>query len=1615
MNFLHFCDFHIGGPRGPQANALKSLVETVASICDKTGEVVDAVFLVGDLAYSGQSSEYDRFRDDFYLPLMQIPGVAKARVFAVPGNHDVDCNIGVPITWEGIGKKKQDVFFCEDADGQRARRQRAEVFGSYWQFIEAHGIESPDPSIEVSKIYDSDKLPVTILATNTAFFSDESESKRPNSTPAPLASLRHLIPSGAPTKPLLILGHHSQETLIKDHLKLLKALLKDKKACLLHGHEHDPGVTTNPDGSVRSIGFGATYLESLEVQAEGPYKNSFTFCSVSDKLYITAFSWERGRWVDTTVIQFSDCDVVEKKHFDRVSVSLPVISGNVTQSGSLVGLSRVARAHPHPSRIIPIAAPNDKLWKRLIPMSENVRRISREGSPSVNVLPETDGKWQGVLEVNEERHLLVCVPGGNHVLSAKEVETLNTRLDTEDFRSVTVISLGMFSDEARTMYLRLQTRKRIEILVNADLTGKADRILSSEQKRHLQGLDAATTSVRLLVTEDDIFCMIVQGSPPTASFYLLDRDGNVVSATHAIVSALRKGNPEFTKIAYQGDLQQSLDVGAAFNENEYLRKSFDEYNSTKYAALANIGFRFSDLPLKDLYVSATAAEVIESGSGRLEAIVEDHLAKFPASDALKAHIQKQLLSVLKEDPHQETSDAREFCQKYGSVLLTGDPGAGKTCFVKNEILAYCERATNSGTTSGTASWHSVHIPVMLQLSEVIAENDFEKVGLFAIASRLLERKGLTFPTDQITAMAAQGRLALFFDGLDEIVSIEKRALAVRHINDFVETYLAFGNRVVVTSRPAAVHVVNLLPTLHKLELQGLSEANIRTLAERVLSLKVVESPEGSVLLDEKRATRTDSALVERLLRDCQENPGVHRLAQNPLLLTLLILIYANSGAPSAKRHLIYAEAIKTLSSVRGREAGHDPIAAQDLKERLGAIALSVYTKESGLLPTRAEVREQVRNVMTKQRGEAVADVEADQFIQKVAESTGLISIGGREDTGDEDAVVTFMHHSFLEYFAATGLSLNLGSVKLEEIVHKPRWHEILTLLSGIIGDNADVAPVISKFLQASTTESDVDAKLLLFAIDCALESDVPSEATQRLLAKAVAESIKSGAARSDPWVRAELGARLGSLFESCGTAEFDTLLSSFIMSGTPDQSAAAIRIAGYACADGIRAPAIVDAVTEACARTEELVTSAICWAAGHAAPFRTDATLQVIATNLKKAKRRKQAAFEAIAKIPSLAAKHWPEIINGIDDEDSGVRRAASQAAVQAGIDADVAVMTTSKKDVLLRALRSFDEMSGDRQLFSAKVKRESLERLLDSGDRRNRLIGIGLVPMADQPERYVYERLNDILNERDDREEIVAALVALSYSGDALALLSVADLRIITQWLAKGTGDVRLAAMHVLGMFGRDLSVVQALLRLETKEMIADEYVSYMGALGNAKVSRDEVSEAVSSELARLLEPAVKMGQDNVRRLSACLDALRRLEQNVGEILVTKIGQLVDDYRVEQSVRSKALLCLPAVAVSSAALVVRLTNFYERRLPEFELELVQIPSILARKCRQSVDYVIASVGSLPAFREAAIRLHKKISERQPSAENEFRVTELRNGIEEITSIILAFDEFIDK
>ncbi len=1085
-------------------------------------------------------------------------------------------------------------------------------------------------------------------------------------------------------------------------------------------------------------------------------------------------------------------------------------------------------------------SPGEQLYTRLFQVSANLRSIFQKGDPYINQNRTDDGKIRFELESdNGERHLMVFIYALNHVLSSKEIEAFNTEIDTEGFYSTTVISIGKISQSAQTMYLRLRARKPIEVLTNEEIVEETNALLTDHQRIALSRLDAANHSVCLLMGKREVYLLIIDKSTQLNKFHIVSETGSTLNPSDPAVALLRKSNPDFTSMMYDGELKQNNgEEKKEFNEEIYLQQCHKEYNVMKYAALANVGIRFSDLPLEQLYISASASDVSDTPAIRFEQIVGDHLDNYQVSEELREHIQQQMLSGVNHGERQETSRALEFCQKYSAVLITGDPGSGKTCFVKNEILAYCKRALTTTADDETAftEWHGNHIPIMVSLSEVAAETDLDEKGIPTIASRLLERRGLSINADDIQRLALQGQIAFFFDGLDEVVSIEKRAQIVKHINDFVVDHLPLGNRIVVTSRPAAVQVVNLMPSLHKLELQGLTQSEIRQLAVRLLALELTAN-QNNVLVGEGQLDENDNIVISQLLSDCEQNPDVSRMAQNPLLLTLLIMIYANSGAPSAKRHRIYEEAIKTLASVRGREAGHQPISVQDLRERLGAVALTVYQKDSGILPDRSEVTEVVRKVMKRQLHKEVSKAESDAFIQRVAESTGLIVLEARQGEDDGNSIVTFMHHSFLEYFAAIGLSRELDQIEIGNLVQEPRWREILTLLAGIIGENEDVSPIINRFLDSNSSEHDVDAKLLLFAIDCAMECEVPSESAQRLLSASIETCLTKGPGRLDSWVRTEVGKRLAQVLDVCGGSEFDGMLAKLIEQGDEAISAAAIDIAGYACSNGHESHEILSAFKNACSRIDGAVLSAICIAAGRSKELRTETALQVIARCLKKSKRNRQAAYQALANVPSLAAKYWDDIITGIDDKDTRTRRLASIAALHAGLNFDVISLTAAKKDMLIRALDNVIPISTSNEYRNLSIKKETFEHLIASPVLRDKILAIRLLPFAEGSEEYIYNVLMDLIRGTETpREELVAAMQALRWSGKAIALVKLGDLKVVARWLTEGTADVRTAAAYFLGYFSNDRIAIDALMSKDFSSLDFDDYKYRISALSNAQ-----------------------------------------------------------------------------------------------------------------------------------------------------------------------------------
>jgi transposase len=89
------------------------------------------------------------------------------------------------------------------------------------------------------------------------------------------------------------------------------------------------------------------------------------------------------------------------------------------------------------------------------------------------------------------------------------------------------------------------------------------------------------------------------------------------------------------------------------------------------------------------------------------------------------------------------------------------------------------------------------------------------------------------------------------------------------------------------------------------------------------------------------------------------------------------------------------------------------------------------------------------------------------------------------------------------------------------------------------------------------------------------------------------------------------------------------------------------------------------------------------------------------------------------------------------------------------------------------------------------------------------------------------------------------------------------------------------------------------------------------------------------------------------------------------------------------------------------------LKGFIDKNPLEMDSALVQMPSILANKCKESISNVEMSVTTLSEMLPSLYSLYEKLARRGASDRNEALITQLRTGITELTQLIVTFDEFL--
>ena len=412
----------------------------------------------------------------------------------------------------------------------------------------------------------------------------------------------------------------------------------------------------------------------------------------------------------------------------------------------------------------------------------------------------------------------------------------------------------------------------------------------------------------------------------------------------------------------------------------------------------------------------------------------------------------------------EPVSALELLQKHDGLIILGDPGAGKTTFIK--ILAL-RLALGQGGELGLGE----RLPVLLPLSAYANALSARDVPLDEFIAQYFHDIGADVPMTQMLAAALDAGAALvLLDGLDEVKDLALRHTVVERVTDFYTFRRRKGNKFVLTSRVVGYRSVR--PTA-----EGLAECTLVDFDDDEITA-FVERWTAALERQAQGDTATAAADAARERRDLldaiQRNPSVRRLAANPLLLTILALMKRQGVTLPERRVELYDQYLKTLLSTwnrargLGRAPSHDLDVVQTMRV-LAPLALWMHEVNPGVgLVKREDLRRKLEAIYAE-RGEADPEEAARVLLEDVREYAGLLLERGPGEYG-------FIHLTFEEYLAAVAVALQgQGDCRpivnrLAEHVGDPAWREVTLLAVAYLGIIQQLDRVAGDVVEALAAE-----------------------------------------------------------------------------------------------------------------------------------------------------------------------------------------------------------------------------------------------------------------------------------------------------------------------------------------------------------------------------------------------------------------------------------------------------------------------------------------------------------------------------------------------------------------
>ena len=268
--------------------------------------------------------------------------------------------------------------------------------------------------------------------------------------------------------------------------------------------------------------------------------------------------------------------------------------------------------------------------------------------------------------------------------------------------------------------------------------------------------------------------------------------------------------------------------------------------------------------LSDIYTDVNILEKI-TGRQRLEMAELVQNFKIDSDEFARLGLSKTT---------QERISGLEAVERHSKLMVLGKPGAGKTTFLKY-LAIQCISSESQANK----------IPIFITLKQFAETPNQPGISDFIIQ----QLEGNLVTNAQISELLISGSFLVLLDGLDEVKE-EDNTRVINQIKEFSERYHL--NQFVVTCRIAAREYT--YEKFTEVEVADFNDEQIKDFVNKWFKAK------------------DDLAEAERFMHKLEKDKPIQKLAASPLLLTLLCLMFGESGKFSQNRSELYKEGLDVL-------------------------------------------------------------------------------------------------------------------------------------------------------------------------------------------------------------------------------------------------------------------------------------------------------------------------------------------------------------------------------------------------------------------------------------------------------------------------------------------------------------------------------------------------------------------------------------------------------------------------------------------------------------------------------------------------------------------------------